>query len=710
MQIGIPKALLYYQYYPMWKTFFEGLGAQVVTSSATTEEMVRVGCSRAMGEVCLPVKVFCGHAWSLAGKCDYLFIPAVHAMQPGVYNCPKFIGLPDLVRALVPECPPIVDPDINLNLGPQQLRQNIRGAVSPITTKQFMIDSAARSSVAAHKAYLQKMVADSLCYPEAIDCLSDGSAGQSPPDTFTPTATIAVVGHPYIIHDRVVNRQLKDHLTGMKVKLVFSETVGVRALRTAALDLVEQPYWGYEEDIVGASSYFLRQDVDGIITVVAFGCGPDSMMLALVQGAARRAGKPMLNIVLDEHTAAGGLITRLEAFVDMLSNQKRSLGRPFHIMPRNGDQYPIAKVGIPNLGLVAPAFRRSAETLNLLMVAPPVSSHTLSLGTRHSPEFACLPFKVILGTFIEALEMGAESLFMVTSSNACRMGYYTRVHEEILRDLGYRFQFLNHPSSKKGIADVLKTIKGLTDDAPWLKIIDAYRLGTSKLKALDDLERRMERLRPIVVDKGGAERLFHDTIRAIDAAPDMRAFRSTVRDHFRRLDRMPRDGSVRPLKVGLVGEIFVIMEPFVNLNVESELGRLGVEVVRNRSTFFSEYTRPLAYLNVLNKDKKRLARYACPYMNRDVGGHGLESLAEKAHLASAGYDGLVHVIPFTCMPETIAQNIMPRVDVDLPVLTIVCDEQTTRTGMLTRLEAFVDLLEYRRRKGYTRVGVREERL
>jgi predicted nucleotide-binding protein (sugar kinase/HSP70/actin superfamily) len=61
------------------------------------------------------------------------------------------------------------------------------------------------------------------------------------------------------------------------------------------------------------------------------------------------------------------------------------------------------------------------------------------------------------------------------------------------------------------------------------------------------------------------------------------------------------------------------------------------------------------------------------------------------------YDGLVHLAPFTCMPEIIAQNIMLKTRENIPVLPILCDEQITKTGMLTRLEAFVDLLERKRR-------------
>ena len=140
------------------------------------------------------------------------------------------------------------------------------------------------------------------------------------------------------------------------------------------------------------------------------------------------------------------------------------------------------------------------------------------------------------------------------------------------------------------------------------------------------------------------------------------------------------------------------MEPFFNMNVEGELGKRGVEVRRNRSTFYSEYTRLASYMKVLNNEKKDLQEFARPYLSRDVGGHGLESIGEKVHLAREGFDGIVHLAPFTCMPEAIAQNIMLTTEERIPVLTIICDEQMGHAGLVTRVEAFVDLLHWRRKK------------
>ena len=195
--------------------------------------------------------------------------------------------------------------------------------------------------------------------------------------------------------------------------------------------------------------------------------------------------------------------------------------------------------------------------------------------------------------------------------------------------------------------------------------------------------------------KGTANQLFAQAINAIEQADDYKTLKRVEADYTSRLNQVTRDNRTQPLIVGIIGEFYVVLEPFSNFDVESELGKLGVEV--RRTTFASEWAKFSLFLNPLGiNEKDRLHKAASPYLKRDVGGEGWESVGEKV-LHAKEYDGLVHLAPFTCMPEIVAQNIMPRTKENIPVLTILCDEQITKPGVLTRLEAFVDLLERKRR-------------
>lgn len=72
---------------------------------------------------------------------------------------------------------------------------------------------------------------------------------------------------------------------------------------------------------------------------------------------------------------------------------------------------------------------------------PKPTKRTIELGSRHSSDMVCAPFKHILGDYIEALELGADVL--VQFAGPCRLGYYGELQQSIMRDLGYEFDMLN---------------------------------------------------------------------------------------------------------------------------------------------------------------------------------------------------------------------------------------------------------------------------
>ncbi|MBI4302664.1 MAG: CoA protein activase [Chloroflexi bacterium] len=353
------------------------------------------------------------------------------------------------------------------------------------------------------------------------------------------------------------------------------------------------------------------------------------------------------------------------------------------------------KVTWPHLGHSDIVLKSLFRDLGVdMVIAPPNNKHSLTLGVKHSPEFVCLPFKLTLGNMIEGLELGGDTIIMAAGSGLCRFGYYAKVQERILRDLGYEFDMVTTALFESKIVGVARLVKRLSGGAPLSKVIAAIRLGLAKLSAMDDIERAVHRVRAIEINKGIATKLFQEAINAIDYASDMSGLKKAKMDYIAQLNDVAVDTKIDPLKVGVMGEFYVVLEPFANMDVEIELGKLGVEV--KRSLFVSHWTKFSLFLNAFGvTEKEKTHRAAMPYLKRDVGGDGWESVGEVV-LHAHSYNGLVHLSPFTCMPEIIAQNIMPSIKADIPVLTLISDEQMGRAGMLTRLEAFVDLLHRRR--------------
>ncbi len=321
-RVGIPRALLYYQYLPMWKTFFERLGAEIVVSEPTTRATLAEGSSRVVADTCLPAKVFIGHTLSLVGRCDCIFIPAIRSLRPRTYNCAKFLGLPDMTRAVIPEAPPILEIDVDINLGKRHLYQAIYRLARHFTWNPFRVRDAATAAWQAFQGYRET----SRCGLTQVQAMHSMGFGQGatarPPEQ--PQITIGIIGHGYLLYDEHINYQLLKRLAQYNVRVVTPEMLAEDECSAAVSRLAGTPYWTYEDEVVGAGGHYLANGTDGIIGVMAFGCGPDSLMMDMIhREASRLKTTPFMCLTLEEHTSETGVVTRLEAFLDMIQRKKR---------------------------------------------------------------------------------------------------------------------------------------------------------------------------------------------------------------------------------------------------------------------------------------------------------------------------------------------------------------------------------------------------
>jgi predicted nucleotide-binding protein (sugar kinase/HSP70/actin superfamily) len=359
------------------------------------------------------------------------------------------------------------------------------------------------------------------------------------------------------------------------------------------------------------------------------------------------------------------------------------------------------RIGIPHCGngyMIAEALVQKLDNGESELIVPPPTSHrTLDLGVKYSPVEACLPFKLTLGNLIEACELGADTLIHARGTGVCRLGYYVKGQEQIIRDLGYNAHFLTLDVSQHKLRSIMRLMKELTNGAPWPKIIAAFHFAMEKLFALDKTEKVVHKTRASELEKGKTNQVYREAVKAIGEAETIREIRKATKEYIKKLEQLPKNTTSDPVKVGIVGEVFVVLDPFANMDIEMELGKLGVEVQRTMS--LARWVKYGLFLNYLGVNEwKKVHEAAIPYLKRDVGGDGWESVGEKVVYGRDGYDGVVHLAPFTCMPEVVAQNIMPSTKEDIPVLTVLYDEQMARPGMITRLEAFVDLLKFRRKR------------
>lgn len=355
------------------------------------------------------------------------------------------------------------------------------------------------------------------------------------------------------------------------------------------------------------------------------------------------------------------------------------------------------RVTFPHMGVSWVGIKHLLSEVGFdVVVPPPVTRRTLELGIKVAPESICLPFKVNLGNYLEAIEAGADVIFMVGGIGPCRLGYYAEVQREILEDLHLpvKVVVLERENFLREIAAAIRSV-GTT--FPWGRLLPLVQFCLAKVGYLDWLEAELMRVRYREQRPGACSQLFEQAIGWVDDCRSQRQLRVVKQEVAQALTRLLRPEVGQPLRVAVLGEIYMLIEGSVNLGVVEKLGELGASVARNMysSHWVREHLLPDPRMRRHAHTIERLAR---PYLPQRVGGHGLETIGNAVRFARMGYDGAVQVLPLTCMPEIIAESILPTISSEygLPTMTLTLDEHSAEAGMVTRLEAFVDMLEQRR--------------
>ena len=294
----------------------------------------------------------------------------------------------------------------------------------------------------------------------------------------------------------------------------------------------------------------------------------------------------------------------------------------------------------PRIGNYTGVFVKMLESFGLsVLTPPPITERTVKLGVKHSADMMCYPFKVTLGNFIEEIEQGANCLIMYDSRGKCRLRHYWMLHELILRNIGHDFRM--YPLNLKNL---LKLIKQFNPDLSYLNIIRKLRQSWKKLKEIEDSA-------PYTIKEG--------------------------------------------VNIGIVGEIYTCLEPAVNLNIEKKLKKFGVNVYN--TVRLSDFIKASTRASLLEKRiyKKKAARY----LNGPLGGHGFENLYNALFLCNKGIDGIIHLLPLSCMPETTIEPILDKISADfnVPLLRLMVDETNSEVNFDTRIETFAEMIKRRKK-------------
>ena len=359
-------------------------------------------------------------------------------------------------------------------------------------------------------------------------------------------------------------------------------------------------------------------------------------------------------------------------------------------------------VTYPHMGNCWPCFKALVEGMGAESYLPDYNNlKQLDSGLKQSPEWVCFPFKTTIGNFIAALDAGVKVIVMATDCGPCRFGFYYAVQERILKDLGYDFDMKYLPQGDLLTFEWVKLLKSMCEDKSLFSNYLVYRTARvflMKCSLVQDIETYEGLTRCYESNPGETTQTVKKCVNLVDASNryhELRQLRTTIRRSFQEIPKRKHNGEA--LKVGLTGEIHVTLDPFTNHDIKRKLGELGCEVHMDLSLydwikhkFHVNFHRK--YIEYLSKTHKKSGG-----IQMDIGGEAFWVVGEYINWAQNGYDGFVHIYPFTCMPEITAKSIISkwysdRV-FDLAPAFFSFDEHAGEAGFVTRLESYVELLK-----------------
>lgn len=328
-----------------------------------------------------------------------------------------------------------------------------------------------------------------------------------------------------------------------------------------------------------------------------------------------------------------------------------------------------------------------------IMPAPPITKQTIELGEKYSPNFVCLPFKYNLGNYIEALENGANILMQ--AGGGCRFGYYAEVQEQILKDLGYKFTFFN--LMDKGYLSLLSLYKVFKKINKKLKIRSFIHYSLLTLLMINYFD-KIDHYMRLNIGFESLENSFNNLKKKMQGEfIKINSMYQLTKSYFKykkMFQQIPLKDKSNCMKVGIIGELYISMEPFASYYLEKELAKMNIEVKR--------FTNVTYLLIVKALMKRKILKFSRKYLKYTIGADGADNIARAKYLANHGYDGLIHIKPFGCTPEVTAIPIIQKVceDMNIPIIYFSFDTSTSEIGIKTRLEAFYDMLKIRKDRNY----------
>ncbi|HUV04235.1 MAG TPA: acyl-CoA dehydratase activase [Armatimonadota bacterium] len=725
IRVGIPRALLFYELYPFWQAFLKELGCEVVVSDATTKRIIHDGAERSVAETCFPMKVALGHVLNLLDKeIDCIFLPSVINLplpdkrMTDSFVCPYVQSLAYTIKSAVDFTAAgikVLEPVVYLQLG---MKHKIK-ALQRIGRDLGRSKAEVARAVAAAGENLAKFQAKLAARGKEV--LAEIPRGEK---------AVVVIGRSYNTCDSGANLEIPKKLNKMGVRCVPIDFLPLDSVHLP--DEWKNMYWRYGQKILSAGEIVADDNRLYPLYLTNFGCGPDSFVHKFFRE--RLGSKPCLVIEVDEHSADAGMITRCEAFMDSIANTDGSAAGGRFFRPVNIEKGTHRTVLIPNMSAHAYALAAAFEACGMRAeVLPLPDEETLEWGRQFTTGKECFPCIVTTGDMVKFAKRpdfdgNKYAFFMGGSGGPCRFGQYNALQRMVLDQIGYPDVPIYAPNQASSFYNDIGIVGRKLLVQGWKGII-----------AMDLLEKCVRETRPYEVAKGSANEAFERSVMLVyEAIKNQTDLVHALRECRKLFEAVQVDRSVQKPIIGYIGEFYVRANAFSNQDLISKIEELGGEVwaapilewflyrnvrrsmrarlagdfklwIKNhlQDYIMRRQEHELAHVfhgflrNLDEPSSDEVLDMAGPYVHRSFEGEAIMTVGKAVDFIKKGLSGVVAVMPFTCMPGTIANALLKRVREELgefPFLNMVYDGVEQGTDA-TRLEAFThQAREYMKRQ------------
>ncbi len=709
--IGIPRMLYVNDFMPFFQTFFAELGYRVVLSDRTNRTLINRALEVTVAETCFPAKVALGHIQDLIDKkVDILFlpsfirVPASGDQDKNAQACPYAQALPYIARSSVlvgdiKTVEPVLylQDERHFNKSMQMLGASLgkgRAAVK-------------RAQQVAHQAQEKFLHAVEEHGRAVLSAIKPGEKA------------VVLIGRSYNTCDPGVNMNLPSKIRDLGIQAIPMDFLPLHSVDSIGL---ENMYWLSGQKIMAAGRIIREHPNLYPLYITNFGCGPDSFITHFFRH--EMSGKPFLQLEIDEHSADAGAITRIEAFLDSLKNAGQGKPRgPFSVQSRSKGTLRTKKVYFPPMTdhahALSAAFRACGVDTEVL---PESDDETVRIGRKHSSGRECYPLALTTGDMIKAtrrpgFDPDRSAFFMPSGKGPCRFGQYNRYHRQVLDNLGLDRVEVLSPMQDESLHNDVRVLDK-----------DFVLMCWRGVFAVDMLQKALWEYRPYEKRKGQTDRVYQTALNTVSVAIERRAdLLPVLRNVYEDFSAIEIAERTRPV-IGVVGEIYIRSNRFSNEDVVRQIERLGGEAwvapISEWLLYVNATAKVSAKMNrswnallkaymtgmIQSKDERRLLsgfngnlrslhepsieqtlRTAAPYIHYSFEGEAVLSVGKAIDYINRGVSGIVNVMPFTCMPGTIASAVLKRVREDhnnIPLLNIAYEGQGD-SQTLTRIEAFM---------------------